>query len=606
MKNDESRRGARGWLVKDHIYRRRIVDEIQKRADYPIRPRARVTRLMMAGETATDFFRRKLLERVEESSPQTEDDVREKLRELIISLAPSHTQTELAQQFASLADAISTVTRAIPPVQSRFRKDSRKAFDILASAFEDGQPFHRARNACDDGRDPEFDEMPFQNGGARGKIWLDLTPGLGSAHSEGRRLRLYRESYPSNETLNVWEDFETATAAQNNAFLSEQAGEVCINVANAGIDAFDGLLREFPDSLGQYQWVGSLLSVSHFWIIPAGEALCDIEDGELEEAQSALRENPKSKVKAVQNVLKSAARFAARSFEHKDPTSDGRTRSDHVLTLIGDGDAILIADFQAYSRDADLKERAIRYAIINLGASEDKLGRILMRLNDIEAYRIVALRDYQFTFPVTNVIDACNAHIAFAENNAARRNSMKQTTNERRKSMIELLGNVSDISARITAANHFIEGGLVGLADRAKEMQGLIHTRLRDLNERPVLGYQSLSGYIRKADNAVNSMQRSKSRYIRARDRIDEIVNLARGEIDQINSSENNNMTKALLVITGIVVAVDFMTILVTLFNPGGRTIFSQAVAYICMAGLSASVGVLTGKVVEWWLGRNR
>lgn len=584
-------RGARGWLKTRQPYRARIVNEIRKRSDYRISTHARATRIMMAGRTPTDAFREALLERMPGSCAADEDQMREQLRLMILSLAPSDPAPDMTAAYQELKRGIKEVTRSIPPVQIRFRRAVNDEFKKLLDAFEATGPFHRPTRERRPGRDRDLSDMPLRQGGAGAKYWLDFTATDGDGEPEnGRRVRLRREAYPANETFSIWEDFTSTEWAEAGGLLTGAPGEPPrLDTNRTAIDAFDQLLEDHPETLGRFCWVGELLSVTHFWCVPAEDVLRDLPSNTLSEAAELLRRSPAARTEATDQLFESIARFADRTFPHTDPTLRHEVRRDHVITVIGDGEAVLVADFLAHSRDADLNERAVRYAIVNLSAQPDKLGRLLMRLHDIEAYRIVALRDYQFTFPVTDVIDACNAHIARAESEAAR---SYRTRTERRRQMKRLLDVIMDLSARITAANHFIEGGLVGLADRALEQQQLIQTRLNDLNEHPVLGYQSLSGYIRKVDNSIASMQRSRARYERARHRIDEIVNLARAEIDQVETESAQFRAGVALILTipliGIEVLSAFTQVPSTGPEPNGSLVFYAllATAVLILAGV--------------------
>ncbi|MFP4518938.1 MAG: hypothetical protein ACLFQ5_05740, partial [Oceanicaulis sp.] len=199
---DKRPSGAKGWLRTRHAYRGRIVDEIQKRAEYPLTDYGRVSRIMLAGPTATDVFRRELLRRRRgREAFGDEETMREALRELITSLAPDGCNTPVGQAYSSLADAIGAVTRAMPPVQEAYRIAARDAFKTLLGAFEPHGVFAPPAPDPGDGRDAAYGLMPFRSGGAQGKYWLNLTrPG------EDARLRLHREAYPANETISVWQD----------------------------------------------------------------------------------------------------------------------------------------------------------------------------------------------------------------------------------------------------------------------------------------------------------------------------------------------------------------------------------------------------------------
>ncbi len=571
MSDDESRRGARGWLAKDHTYRRRIVDEIQKRADYPLNERARVTRLMMAGPTATDYFRKKLLENYKPNHETDENSVRRELRHLIQSLEPGRTGKGAQRSYRLLSKAIREVTNSIPPVQEKFRMRIDREFAILRREFEPNGALHFEPVSPALGRDRSLGEMPFRNGGAGGKFWLNLSAASPRGLPRGARVRLHREVYPANETFSVWEDYTKDTFPED--FCVRDPGGVRINTDCAAIDSLDRLLEEHPQSIGKFQWVGHLLSVYHLWVMSAAEAFTDLSNEDLENAVDGLRQDPALQSREVDKLFQAAADFAQRTFPHQDPTSGHTPRQDHVISLIGEGEVILIADLQAHSRQSAPTERASRYALVNLSASPDKLGRIAMRLHDIDAYRLVALRDYQFSFPVTTVIDACNAHIAKAENTASRKSDSRP---QRRERMRRLLNNILELSSRITAANHFIEKGLVGLADQASEMQRLIHTRLEDLNERPIRGFQSLSGYLRKVDNSINSMARSKARYQRTRDRIDEIVNLTRAELNQVETESAQLRAFIALLLSAGLIGIDTSILLTR--NPDSIDVFANPV----------------------------
>ena len=628
--------GLPPWLEHEHHDRKRIIDEVLKRADFGVRPYARVSQMVRTYPTFAERLREEIAKRAKRApagsvigkivseqkrdheakahgprpisskqhrlfaksaSPMTApwDDPtfkRRLVREIMRRLSPSegdrpdrenillflndtvkrvrkqekldalHTREALEGQ---PVDQLSGLRKRDGPRAQR--EAGRAQMRTLKQLYEAGGPLcpyptGEEPERVHDGRDSVFPLMPYPPGDARRKLWLNLwrEPDGDATPPDVMKydLRLFWEGYYPSQNISAWEDWDedfepragSSSSEPASHFWYEAEGKRTIDSNHVALDALVKRLERYERKrfLKQsFHWSGALLSVSHLWCLPASIAL-QLDADTINEAAAAfsLTAGPDFTDEAAQSVIEAAKAFGARAFPQTDQTRKNTSRDDLVMSLIGAGEAILICDFRPFSRDKTNRERAARAIILNLTMDSDKTGRMIRRLLDIAAYRNEALRDYQYSFEIRDVISDVSATLSRDETDGFTEFGTVDLYD-----LEDQLDKLLALSASVAAANQFVNGGVTGFAATACEKQALIDKRLGDLREFPIPGRQSLRGYLRRFDAAIDFIETVRTKYVTVRERIDEMVNLTRAELARREASNNAGRTLVALIISG-------------------------------------------------------
>lgn len=616
MARGDDGRGKPPWLEHEHHDRKRIIDEVLKRADFGVRPYARVSQMVRTYPTFAERLREEIARSASAELPDAvaqtrradqqaaEKDpagvARRVVRTVIRRFSPNEvTEKEFEEALQFLNTRIDALARderedADLDRDERLSSDNRKMqkldaasgprslrsramaqIRVLKSLYEPGKPLDprtAGDGASEYGRDSVGPLEPYPPGDARRKLWLNLWrapdgPPQKPQEMTSYDLRMLWEGYFGYQCISAWEDFDTPGDDPRRGLID--ATDDTLKVDETALDALAVRLDAYHQAKmldAPFSWVGDLLAVSHLWCVPAAEAL-GIGQAQVDDVAASLgaSDGPNFNDQAVAQLLERANRFARACFGQRDQTRRDGERDDLVVSVIGGGEAVLVCDFRPFSRSVAPGERAARALILNLTMKPDKTGRMIRRLLDIAAYRNHALRDYQYSFTVRDVLNDIAAQLSRNETDAYKTSG---ASGRQRVEMLKIrvrlnsqLDKLLKLSTRTAAVNQFLDGGVTGFAASAKETQALIQKRLDDLREIPAPGRQSLGGYLRRFDAAIDFIETVRSKYVAVRERIDEMVNLTRAELTRLESRENFRRAIWALIISGALLIASVSTI---------------------------------------------
>lgn len=345
-----------------------------------------------------------------------------------------------------------------------------------------------------------------------------------------REQRLVWEGYFERQHFTTWEDFSDEAAARQNDLIENRGDSLALNTH---CTAFHGLLNwldAWKSEVPSFDWHGQLLSLTHVWSVPIELIVPDLgSDDILQVCQKIIDEKYYSP--DVMSVLSAVQAFAQRSFPQRDQTRIDGERDDLVISVLGHCEALLVCDFRPYSLDSDKRERADRILVIPLTAGPDKLGRMIRRVLDISAYRMLALKDYQYSFPIRDVLTDISAEISRQESA-----HHKDQAKKNRRSISDRLDRWQELSTRLAAVNHFVTDGITSVHSASVEYRQLVRDNLDDLRESARPGYQTLTSYMRRFESSVTFLETVYTKYQALRVRLDEMVNLSRAEFQSLET----------------------------------------------------------------------
>lgn len=559
--------GNLDWLNDLHPERSRAINEMLKRADFGHRPFGRVSAMVRTYPSTAERFRDEIAK-----SPPPWLLNRARLKGLDPALSKSQ-NPEARRRRRLTRDLLSTLSPNVFALSSRARAPSENGSikdtldyisnlqNKLGGRHAENYTDHRNRSLEElkrllklyepDGPLAPPDELPSQRGGdgradlpplspyppgdAAYKYWLNLwreTPEspISAPLNTDREQRLVWEGYFERQHFTTWEDFSDEAAARQNDFIENRGDSLALNTH---CTAFHGLLNwldAWKSEVPSFDWHGQLLSLTHVWSVPIELIVPDLgSDDILQVCQKIIDEKHYSP--DVMSVLSAVQAFAQRSFPQRDQTRIDGERDDLVISVLGHCEALLVCDFRPYSLDSDKRERADRILVIPLTAGPDKLGRMIRRVLDISAYRMLALKDYQYSFPIRDVLTDISAEISRQESA-----HHKDQAKKNRRSISDRLDRWQELSTRLAAVNHFVTDGITSVHSASVEYRQLVRDNLDDLRESAIPGYQTLTSYMRRFESSVTFLSTVHSKYQALRVRLDEMVNLSRAEFQSLET----------------------------------------------------------------------
>lgn len=578
------------WLNDLHPERSRAINEMLKRADFGHRPFGRVSAMVRTYPSTAERFRDEiartpppwLLNRARLKNPDPalsksqnpEARRRRRLtRDLLSTLSPNvfalSTRARTTTDNGSIKDTLDYISTLQNKLGGRnaenytdHRNHSLEELKRLLKLYEPEGPLAppdaQIPLSGGDGRADLPPLSPYPPGDAAYKYWLNLwreTPQSPTSAplNTDREQRLVWEGYFERQHFTTWEDFSDEAAARQNNLL---VGRDSSPTLNTHFTAFTGLLNwldAWKDEVPDFTWHGQLLSLTHVWSVPIELITPDLEtDQLLQVCQNIIDEKYYSP--DVMSVLSAVQAFAQRSFPQRDQTRIDGERDDLVISVLGHCEALLVCDFRPYSLDRDKKERADRILVIPMTAGSDKLGRMIRRVLDISAYRMLALKDYQYSFPIRDVLTDISAEISRQES-AHHTDQAKKN----RRSISDRLDRWQELSTRLAAVNHFVTDGITSVHSSSVEYRQLVRDNLDDLRESAIPGYQTLTSYMRRFESSVTFLETVYTKYQALRGRLDEMVNLSRAEFQSLESKRTARRTLLAISISAIILALGGM-----------------------------------------------
>lgn len=580
-RNGPPKRGS--WRESQVQDRTKLLDEVAKHSDFPVHPYARITHMVRVPKTMAQGFREVLAEKVKTRAwfdafvEHTEKRIADPLAEVEqdtvrryetmracmdvlerrfirdISKTASDKQRALAEHLADIDAAIQQAAR-------EYKKDisgsaARKSIDALRSLYQEGGPLEPSESpeAClDPGRRALTRPlMPYSPGNSNRRLWLNFWRRPGEPKSfpikPDHELRLFWQRYPENQTFTFHEDWLTRPSHEGqNAFFArphQNDAPASLNCDWTALESFEQRLSEFHaagEDLSAFSWVDSLHCIFHTWCLP-------LTDLGLDQAGLA-RDEPCE----INKLLE----FAEATFCQMDQTRPCQQRNDLIITRLAHGQAFLVMDMRLHSRDDMLAERSSRALVLHNPerVTPAELGRMVSSLNDIETYRMLALRDLPYAKRVRRVLSEIGREVSGLESSSFESVSDPvETLTSRARCFRSLERKIKGLllaSLRITALNHFIANGVSGATAYAVLMDELIERRMTDLNEDPLRGQQNLTQYLERFRSAVDLIKQISRRYLQVRERIDEEINISRAELSRLESAENKTRTIGALIIS--------------------------------------------------------
>ncbi|MEO1040636.1 MAG: DUF3422 family protein [Pseudomonadota bacterium] len=607
------------WRGGFYPERRRALNEAHARTAYPIRPYARISMLSRRFTSQEEIFQHRLM-RAEDAARHARicqelengDDETRKAAELewlewteslINALRPNFiaaANPARANLFSQMmAESVRDWT------QLNHRKSAETQLDRLEALYrEPTSPLFVDQAARDAylgadsaASDPKL-MKPYHTAGSPKYRWFNFWKLAGEVAS-GRQLRLNVERFGLNQTFVAVEDFDKRPAPANfpgegwtrhverffrlRSQAKPSAGadgegetelDFRINREWTAIDTLDRELKSLSGHMSEpFQWYGSLATAAHIWVIPASEALRNLDDQRahdlieslthlLRDAERSIdsgrapleQESAERLATAEREFIEGIASYAADFFGYPDFTRKGEARKDFVLSRVVGGRGILVSDLRGYSRDKDTRrEKAIRAIIIDIRLTDEQRGRAVKRVTDIIAANTLGTRGFLYVDAINGVLNDIGVGLSYcygrlldiankppdafkgksiwdpAVEDTGLSDDAEYEDKLRRELRVNLL-RLRQLSTHLSALNHFITYGVSGSALASRDFRKLIDERIMALRESRVSDYQTLEEFMRRFQQSTSTIDRTAERYDVLRRRLAEASQLFRAE----------------------------------------------------------------------------
>lgn len=202
--------------------------------------------------------------------------------------------------------------------------------------------------------------------------------------------------------------------------------------------------------------------------------------------------------------------------------------NDLVGSEVGDGAAVVLTDFRVHA------DGFARFLVFDRGLTRRQAGRVLQRLFEIEAYRMMALLALPLARSAMPVLAAMETRLAAIISGIAGEHAADEShlLDELTRLAAEVENLVADNQSRFRAARAYY---------------GIVRSRIADLRERRIRSLQMIEEFMtRRLAPAMDTCDAASGRELELSERISRASDMLRTRVDIVRERQNQQLLESM------------------------------------------------------------